>query len=88
MRYNRGITRKKLKARRDKKMNYKKEIREKYAAVVEYLAMVEKRYKNNKKSRLDRDEYYYISGVEEGIRDIAARLGVALYNDDLEIIKE
>lgn len=87
MLYNRVITRKKLKARRDK-MDYKKEIRGKYAAVVEYLAMVEERYKNNKKSRLDRDEYYYISGVEEGLRDIAGRLGVALYNDDLEIIKE
>ncbi len=61
-------------------------IRRKYKAELEALNDTIKKQKGDK--RKFRDEYYFNSGKEWVLNELAHALGVELYNEDFELIGE
>jgi len=61
-------------------------IRRKYKAELEALNDTIKKQKGDK--RKYRDEYYFNSGKEWVLNELAHALGVELYNEDFELIGE
>ena len=61
-------------------------IRRKYKAELEALNDTIKKQKGDK--RKFRDEYYFNSGKEFVLYELAQDLGVELYNEDFELIGE
>lgn len=61
-------------------------IREEYAEVVKALKEVETAYNEDRRSVKKREAFQFVAAQEMELSDLCGKLGIELWNDDMELI--